>query len=110
MLQKTVIYIIFFALTGGRQADDIVAWLKKKTGPVATQIVNSVEFKEITAANPVVVFGFFPEQGTDKAKTFYALAGLVDDQVFAVVNDEKLMEELEVTPESIVLIKNVSSF
>ncbi|XP_072947808.1 protein disulfide-isomerase [Epargyreus clarus] len=92
--------------SGGRQADDIVAWLKKKTGPVATLIVNSEEFKEITAVNPVVVFGFFPEQGTDKAKTFYALAGLVDDQVFAVVNDEKLMEELEVTPESIVLIKN----
>ncbi|VVD03256.1 unnamed protein product [Leptidea sinapis] len=92
--------------TGGRQADDIVAWLKKKTGPPAVNVASAEQAKELIAANPVIVFGFFPDQATEKAVTFLNTAGLVDDQVFAIVNDEKVIEELEANAEDVVLYKN----
>ncbi|XP_050675200.1 protein disulfide-isomerase [Leptidea sinapis] len=92
--------------TGGRQADDIVAWLKKKTGPPAVIVASAEQAKELIAANPVIVFGFFPDQATEKAVTFLNTAGLVDDQVFAIVIDEKVIEELEANAEDVVLYKN----
>ncbi|CAH2039453.1 unnamed protein product, partial [Iphiclides podalirius] len=92
--------------TGGRQADDIIAWLKKKTGPPATEITSAEQAKELIAANNVAIFGFFPDQATDKAKAFLNVAGLVDDQVFALVSDEKVIEELEAQPEDVILFKN----
>ncbi|CAH2242790.1 jg17013, partial [Pararge aegeria aegeria] len=93
----------------GRQADDIVAWLKKKTGPPAIEIASAEQAKELIAANPVIVFGFFADQTSAKAQAFLNTASLVDDQVFALVTDEKVIEELEAKPEDIVLFKNVSN-
>ncbi|KPJ07294.1 Protein disulfide-isomerase [Papilio machaon] len=92
--------------TGGRQADDIVAWLKKKTGPPAVEVTSAEQAKELIAANNVITFGFFPDQATEKAKAFLNVAGLVDDQVFALVSDEKLIEELEAESGDVVLFKN----
>ncbi|CAH2090951.1 unnamed protein product [Euphydryas editha] len=92
--------------SGGRQADDIIAWLKKKTGPPAVEVASAEQAKELIAANNVVIFGFFPDQGADKAVTFLNTAGLVDDQIFAIVTDEKVIEELEAQPEDVVLFKN----
>ncbi|KAI5637142.1 thioredoxin domain-containing protein [Phthorimaea operculella] len=92
--------------TGGRQADDIVAWLKKKTGPPAVEVSSLEQAKELTAANNVIVFGFFPDQETDNAKTFLNVAGLTDDTIFAIVADEKLAKDLESEANTIVLFKN----
>lgn len=91
---------------GGRQADDIVNWLKKKTGPPAIEVASAEQAKELIAANPVIVFGFFPDQSTDKAKVFLTTAGLVDDQVFAIVSDDKVVKELEAEEDDVVLFKN----
>lgn len=95
-------------LTGGRQADDIVVWLKKKTGPPAHEVASAEQAKELIASNPVIVFGFFPDQETAKAKVFLAIADQVDDQAFALVTDEKVIKELEAEAEDVVLFKNVS--
>lgn len=92
--------------SGGRQADDIVAWLKKKTGPPALEVSSAAQAKELIAANNVIIFGFFPDQDSEKTKVFLNAAGLVDDQVFAIVSDEKLVEELEAQAEDVVLFKN----
>ncbi|XP_049874242.1 protein disulfide-isomerase [Pectinophora gossypiella] len=92
--------------SGGRQADDIVAWLKKKTGPPAVEVASAEQAKELIAANPVIVFGFFSDQSTPKAKSFLGVAGLTDDQVFAIVSDEKVIKELEADDEDVVLFKN----
>lgn len=54
------------------------------------------------------MFGYFPDQGTEKARAFLNTASLVDDQVFAIVTDEKVIEELEAEAENVVLYKNVS--
>ncbi|KAL0871764.1 hypothetical protein ABMA27_004262 [Loxostege sticticalis] len=92
--------------TGGRQADDIVAWLKKKTGPPAIEVTSAEQAKELASANNVVVFGFFSDKETEKAKAFLSVAGLIDDQIFAVVSDEKVIKELEAEDDEVVLFKN----
>lgn len=71
-------------------------------------VASSEQAKELIAANNVIVFGFFPDQTTQKAVAFLNTAGLVDDQVFAIVTDEKVIEELEAKAEDVVLYKNVS--
>ncbi|CAH0398847.1 unnamed protein product [Chilo suppressalis] len=92
--------------TGGRQADDIIAWLKKKTGPPAVEVTSAEQAKELSAASPVVVFGFFTNKESEKAKAFLNVATVVDDQVFAIVSDEKVIKELEAEDEDVVLFKN----
>lgn len=45
--------------SGGRTADEIVNWLKKKTGPAATTLNSAEELKNLIDGNEVVVVGFF---------------------------------------------------
>lgn len=45
--------------TGGRQADDIVNWLNKKTGPPAKDLPTVDEAKEFIEAHNVAIVGFF---------------------------------------------------
>lgn len=100
--------IIGSFLLGGRQADDIIAWLKKKTGPPAVEIVSAEQAKELIADNPVVTFGFFSDQSTTKAKAFLAVASVIDDQAFGIVSDEKVIAELDAEDNDVILYKKVS--
>ena len=51
-------YFILCLLSGGRQADDIVNWLKKKTGPPTTDITDVNTAQNFIGKN-VAVIGFF---------------------------------------------------
>lgn len=48
-----------FIVTGGRTSNEIVNWLKKKTGPPAKAIESVDDAKSLIAENEVVVIGFF---------------------------------------------------
>lgn len=50
---------MFCHLAAGRQADDIVAWLKKRTGPAVTTLAGVTEAESMIADNEVAVIGFF---------------------------------------------------
>lgn len=45
--------------TGGRQADDIVNWLNKKTGPPAKDLSTIDEAKVFIDTHNVAIVGFF---------------------------------------------------
>uniref|UniRef100_H2ZN97 protein disulfide-isomerase n=1 Tax=Ciona savignyi TaxID=51511 RepID=H2ZN97_CIOSA len=45
---------------GGRQAADIVSWLKKKTGPPTVPLTTADEAQKFKDDNEVLVVGFFP--------------------------------------------------
>ena len=49
----------FHEYAGGRQAPDIVNWLKKKTGPPAADLETVDAAKAAIEKNEVVVIGFF---------------------------------------------------
>jgi protein disulfide-isomerase A1 len=46
-------------IAGGRTADEIVSWLLKKTGPVATDLTSVDDAKGFIDASNVAVIGFF---------------------------------------------------
>ncbi|KAK7590158.1 hypothetical protein V9T40_001771 [Parthenolecanium corni] len=90
---------------GGRTAEFIVSWLKKKTGPPAKELITSEEFQLFSTNSTVAVVGFFKDENSDLAKKFLAVAGSVDDHAFGIVKDEKLLSELNIADEKITLFK-----
>lgn len=92
--------------TGGRQSDDIVNWLSKKTGPPAV-VLESVEAAEkFIADNSVVVIGFFKDQESAEAKTFLAVANAVDEYPFGITSDEAVYAKYEAKCGAIILFKS----
>ncbi|KAJ6648562.1 Protein disulfide-isomerase [Pseudolycoriella hygida] len=92
--------------TGGRQADDIVNWLNKKTGPAAAELKTVEEVEEFIKSQSVVVIGFFSDAKSDEAKTFLDVANIVDDFQFAITSSEDVFTKYEVKSGAIVLFKN----
>lgn len=90
---------------GGRQADDIVGWLKKKTGPPAKELETVEEAEALVADNQVVVVGFFKDRESAEAKAFLAAAAAVDDQPFAITSNEDVYKKYEAKCGSVVLFK-----
>ena len=54
--------------TGGRSQEDIVSWLKKKTGPAADELKTVDDLKKLKEANDVVVIGAFKVSSIDSAE------------------------------------------
>ncbi|XP_077291192.1 protein disulfide isomerase [Arctopsyche grandis] len=90
---------------GGRQADDIVAWLSKKTGPPAKELTSVKEAKELIDSAPVVVVGFFKDRESDNAKNFLAVAAELNDQIFGITSSEDIYKEYEAQCGSVTLFK-----
>nr|KAG5703827.1 hypothetical protein BaRGS_031461 [Batillaria attramentaria] len=91
--------------SAGRQADDIVNWLKKKTGPPAKDLDNVDDAKKFVEADEVVVLGFFKDQDGDAAATFKKVAAAVDDIPFGITSDAGVFKEYKMDKDGIVLMK-----
>nr|WIM01430.1 protein disulfide isomerase [Limnephilus flavicornis] len=90
---------------GGRQADDIVAWLLKKTGPPAKELTTAQEAKDFVESVNVATVGFFKDRESDAAKAFLAVASAMDDQVFGITSNEEVCKEFEAKCGSVILFK-----
>ena len=93
--------------SGGRTADEIVAWLNKKTGPPAKTLESSEDLKTFIEALNVAVVGFFANPESDEAKTFAAAADSIDDVEFGIVSSAEVAKENEVEGNGVVLFKKV---
>ncbi|GLV39455.1 Protein disulfide isomerase [Carabus blaptoides fortunei] len=90
---------------GGRQSDDIVSWLSKKTGPPAKELKTVDEAKELIEANNVAIIGFFKDQSSPEAKAFLAAASSIDDHPFGITSADAVYSEYEAKCGSIILFK-----
>ncbi|CAB3363638.1 Hypothetical predicted protein [Cloeon dipterum] len=90
---------------GGRQAADIVSWLKKKTGPAAKALESVDAAKDFIEGSNVGVVGFFKDQTTDGAKAFLSAASAIDDHPFGITSDDSVFSEYGVEGEKVVLFK-----
>jgi protein disulfide-isomerase A1 len=91
--------------SAGRKADDIVNWMKKKTGPPAVALASVDEAKTFQEKDEVVVVGFFKDQTTEAAKAFLAVAAGYDDVPFGITSDAAVFSEFKIDGEAVVLFK-----
>jgi len=91
--------------TGGRTSEEIKVWLAKKTGPPAVDLKTVEEAEKLQEANEVVVFGFFTDKESDKAKVFLDVASGMDDVTFGISSSEDVFKEYETSDNSVILLK-----
>ncbi|KAK1798935.1 hypothetical protein P4O66_007206 [Electrophorus voltai] len=89
----------------GRQADDIVNWLKKRTGPAAPTLKDVAQAESLIADNEVAVIGFFKDVESEGAKAYIKAAEAVDDVPFGITSDDAIFSKFEVTKDAVVLFK-----
>ncbi|GAB0087000.1 Protein disulfide-isomerase [Sergentomyia squamirostris] len=90
---------------GGRQSDDIITWLNKKTGPPAVELDTVDAAEKFIDDNQVVVLGFFKDRESEACKNFLAVANAVDEYPFGITNNEDVYKKYEAKCGSIVLFK-----
>lgn len=94
-------------LIGGRTSDEIVSWLKKKTGPAAKTLSSVDEVKTFVDGLQVAVVGFFKDTTSPAAKAFLSAADEVDSVQFAITSDDAVFKDNNVDGEAVVLFKKV---
>ncbi|XP_017882152.1 protein disulfide-isomerase [Ceratina calcarata] len=90
---------------GGRQADDIIKWVTKKTGPAAKDLPTVKEAKDFIEAHDVATIGFFKDVESLDVKAFLEVAATVDDHAFGISSNEEVFSEYGVEDGKIVLFK-----
>lgn len=91
---------------GGRSSDEIIQWVKKKSGPAAQTLTNSDELKKFQSDNEVAVLGLFKTLDSAAAQAFQNVAKVVDNVNFAISSEQALFTELNLSgDEHLVLFK-----
>ena len=88
---------------GGRTADDIVAWMTKKTGPSAVKIESVEKLGELKEANDIVVIGHFST--ISGGAVFMETADSMDSVVFGLANEE-VAKELGLADNGVTVLRN----
>jgi len=94
---------------GGRTADTIIEWVKKKSGPPAKILRTKEEASDFVDANNVAVIGFFNDLEGDVVESFMAVADKNENVKFGIITNEEVFELYDVAKEkapSVVLLKN----
>lgn len=90
---------------GQPNTDSIVAWLKRKTGPNAAVVTAVSDLDTLIADNDVAIVGFFGSGDKDMQSVFNDVAAAIDDHPFAIVGDESIAANYNISLGSIILFK-----
>uniref|UniRef100_A0A915KFQ2 protein disulfide-isomerase n=1 Tax=Romanomermis culicivorax TaxID=13658 RepID=A0A915KFQ2_ROMCU len=91
--------------SGGRDAAGIVQWVNKKTQPAYKVLESADDAKKFQEQHSVTILGFFKDTSSEKASLFKQLATKIDDLVFAMVTDEKVYKNYEMSADGILMLK-----
>ncbi|XP_036766529.2 protein disulfide-isomerase [Manis pentadactyla] len=91
--------------TAGREADDIVSWLKKRTGPAATTLPDEAAAEALVESSEVAVIGFFKDVESDTAKQFLLAAEAIDDIPFGITSNSDVFSKYHLDADGVVLFK-----
>lgn len=93
----------------GRSKDDIVNYMKRKSGPVATTYATKEELEAAIDAEPVSIVGFFENTESEAYKSWYAVMATLDDVKAMYVTDAEVLKAMNAEVDSIVLFKTLSA-
>lgn len=91
---------------GGRTADTIVSWLRKKTGPAYVAVDSEASLLSLQESKESFVLGVFDSMDSENAKKFMATAMMDDSTTYAATTDAAVKTKLGVSVESLVVLKN----
>ena len=87
---------------GGRTKKEIVAYLKKKSGPAAQPIATAEEADAGKQSNDIAVFGVFESAESPEAKAFVEAAESIE-LMFFIVTDPAVATHLEATAPAVII-------
>lgn len=91
--------------SGGRTADEIVAWLKKKSGPAAVTLATVADLKKLQDGNEVAIVGLFKSLDSAEAVAFQNVAKVIDSVAFGISSEQVVFDELKAKPDTVILLK-----
>uniref|UniRef100_A0A8D0H1B9 Protein disulfide-isomerase n=1 Tax=Sphenodon punctatus TaxID=8508 RepID=A0A8D0H1B9_SPHPU len=91
--------------TAGREADDIVNWLKKRTGPAASTLTDAAAAETLVESSEVAVIGFFKDVESEIAKQFLLAAESIDDIPFGISSSSDVFSKYQLSKDGVVLFK-----
>lgn len=91
--------------TGARTSEDIVKWLKKKTGPPALDLTSADDAQKFKDSQEVVVVAYFSDKESDDAKSYLEAAADNDETLFGITSDKSVADALEIPEGKVVLFK-----
>jgi len=89
--------------TGGRTADTILAWIKKKAEGIP-ELKTEEAAKDLVADNKVVAIGFFKDPASPQAEAFKAAADTIEDTPCAITSSPEVFKLHEVATDAAVVI------
>lgn len=91
---------------GGRTSDEIVQWLKRKSGPAAVTLSTVEELKKFQQDHEVGVLGLFNNLENKNVQLFNSIAKTIDSVSFAITTEPALFTELNLSgDEQVILFK-----
>ena len=92
-----------------RTADAIISWMKKKSGPSATNLASIDETKKFIEDNEIAVVGFFSDPKGSAAKEYFNTADIdwMDDMGFSFgfTSEPDVFASYDIKDDAIVLFK-----
>ncbi|KAF7241724.1 hypothetical protein EG68_10239 [Paragonimus skrjabini miyazakii] len=79
--------------SGGRKADGIVTWVKRKTQPSLQEITTLVDFDSFINSSDVVIVGFLKDKASDARAHLEKAADVLDKYPFALVSSQEIFDK-----------------
>lgn len=91
----------------GRSKNDIVNYMKKKSGPVAVTYTTKDDLETAIDAVEVAIVGYFKDTECEQYKQWYNVMAALDDVTAIYITDEAIAKEMKVEMPAIVMYKTL---
>jgi len=91
---------------GSRDADGIVKWVKKKTGPAAADLADKAALTAAEKDAEVILLGYFTEAKGDAYDAFISVAQKSEDAVFVQTTKKDVAKAAGLTAPGVAVITN----
>jgi len=92
--------------TGGRDANGILSWLDRKTGPPCVEISEQKDLDKLIEDDGVVIGGFFDDVTSTNAKLFEKMAAEDESRKYAFITGKPVWKENKAKDTTIIVFKN----